>query len=77
MNVFQSCLVEKLNEVNLSLCQSVCYALWSCSQGIQQENVTIISSLLPLIAGLVSSQRDVLVIPLLGIIEGYASMVSK
>ena len=75
MTVFQRCVKETVQEDKLTLCQSVCYCLWSCSNSIRQQDVSCVSELLPVISKLVDSQNESLVIPLLGLVEECASTV--
>lgn len=77
MTVFQTCVKAPLKDDNLTLCQSVCGALWSCSKDIREQDVSCVSESIAITSHLVDSQKETLVIPLLGIVEECASLVCR
>ena len=78
MSVFKTCARQTLREDNhLRLFRSVCSALWSCCLSTREKDTKIISESLGAISRLVETDGEEIVVPLLGIVEECAEVVSS
>ena len=76
MSVFKTRAQQTLREGNRRLFRSVCSALWSCCLSTREKDAEIISESLGAISRLVETHGEEIAVPLLGIVEECASVVS-
>jgi hypothetical protein len=76
MSVFKACTKQAICGEDMEIFNSVCNALWSCCLSARDKDVRSISESLHVMSCILETLDDELAVPLLGIVEECASVVS-